>query len=128
MISRALYGISRLVDFSSIYCFLGHEEPAKIQIEFLNVRSRWYAIPTTELFGRHRKRRSMLRITIATVVLTFLSIVAYGESKMVTLDVTELNGETLTLTGILEKPEGNGPFPAVVLLHSCAGIKWLEMQ
>ena len=80
-----------------------------------------------KLFGRHGKKVSMLRIAIAIVVLTSLSVVAYGESKMVTFDVTELNGETITLNGILEKPEGKGPFPAIVLLHSCDGIKWLEM-
>ncbi len=28
----------------------------------------------------------------------------------------------LTLTGRLRKPEGNGPFPAVVLLHGCGGV------
>ncbi len=27
-----------------------------------------------------------------------------------------------TITGYLSKPDGNGPFPAVVLLHGCAGI------
>ena len=30
--------------------------------------------------------------------------------------------EGLELTGILTKPEGDGPFPAVVLLHGCTGI------
>ena len=37
-------------------------------------------------------------------------------------DTTE-DGTPLTLTGKLTKPQGNGPFPAVVLLHECAGIK-----
>ncbi|CAB1064212.1 hypothetical protein D1BOALGB6SA_9003 [Olavius sp. associated proteobacterium Delta 1] len=32
------------------------------------------------------------------------------------------DGRPLMLTGILTKPEGNGPFPAVVLLHGCGGI------
>ncbi|MDP2854689.1 MAG: dienelactone hydrolase family protein [Smithellaceae bacterium] len=30
--------------------------------------------------------------------------------------------EKLNLTGDLSKPEGNGPFPAVIILHGCAGI------
>jgi dienelactone hydrolase len=30
--------------------------------------------------------------------------------------------EGLELTGILTKPEGDGPFPAVVLLHGCSGL------
>jgi dienelactone hydrolase len=41
-------------------------------------------------------------------------------------------GEPFLLSGKLTKPEGNGPFPAVVLLHNCGGISgkqypfWLE--
>ncbi|HSH69023.1 MAG TPA: dienelactone hydrolase family protein, partial [Deferrisomatales bacterium] len=31
-------------------------------------------------------------------------------------------GEPLSLTGILAKPEGNGPFPGIVLLHGAGGI------
>jgi dienelactone hydrolase len=38
-----------------------------------------------------------------------------GRSKAV-------SGEPLTLTGKLHKPQGEAPFPAVVLLHGCAGI------
>jgi dienelactone hydrolase len=43
------------------------------------------------------------------------------------------NRETsLNLTGQIRKPEGDGPFPAVVLLHGCGGInpkrdiRWIE--
>jgi dienelactone hydrolase len=32
------------------------------------------------------------------------------------------NGSALELRGRLIKPDGNGPFPAVVLLHECVGI------
>ena len=32
-------------------------------------------------------------------------------------------GAPLTLTGIVTKPAGGGPFAAVVLLHGCAGIR-----
>ena len=28
-----------------------------------------------------------------------------------------------TVSGLISKPDGNGPFPAVVLLHSCGGFK-----
>jgi dienelactone hydrolase len=28
----------------------------------------------------------------------------------------------VTLTGKLTKPQGDGPFPAVVLMHGCTGI------
>lgn len=36
---------------------------------------------------------------------------------------TTLFGDPLTLTGRLKRPAGAGPFPAVVLLHGCAGTQ-----
>ncbi len=30
-------------------------------------------------------------------------------------------GQTLTLPAVLIKPEGNGPFPAIVMMHGCSG-------
>ena len=40
-------------------------------------------------------------------------------------------GETITLNGrLLRPPDGDGPFPAVVLLHGCDGMHnddpWVE--
>ncbi|MEN6319979.1 MAG: dienelactone hydrolase family protein [Syntrophaceae bacterium] len=32
------------------------------------------------------------------------------------------SGDFVTLTGKLTKPQGDGPFPAVVLMHGCSGI------
>jgi dienelactone hydrolase len=32
------------------------------------------------------------------------------------------SGDLITLRGKLTKPQGDGPFPAVVLMHGCAGI------
>jgi len=32
-------------------------------------------------------------------------------------------GDTITIRGYLSRPEGEGPFPAVILLHGCGGIK-----
>ena len=34
-----------------------------------------------------------------------------------------LFGAPLLLSGRLQKPDGDGPFPAVVLLHGCAGVQ-----
>ena len=33
------------------------------------------------------------------------------------------DGQPIILAGILIKPQGNGPFPAVVLLHGCSGFE-----
>ena len=63
---------------------------------------------------------------IKTVIIagSFLSIVFASEagSEMVTFDVKLPNEKTLTLTGELMKPGGEGLFPAVVLLHGCGGM------
>jgi dienelactone hydrolase len=43
-----------------------------------------------------------------------------------------IGGGALNLTGRLKKPDGGGPFPAVILLHGCGGIspkrdhRWAE--
>ena len=34
-----------------------------------------------------------------------------------------IGGGALNLTGRLKKPDGDGPFPAIVLLHGCGGIQ-----
>ena len=33
------------------------------------------------------------------------------------------SGSTQQINGFLAKPEGNGPFPAVILLHTCGGVE-----
>jgi dienelactone hydrolase len=58
-------------------------------------------------------------------------------AESVTFKTTSAGRDSLLLsdklTGKLTKPEGNGPFPAVVLLHSCHGIvrkfhdHWVEI-
>jgi dienelactone hydrolase len=32
------------------------------------------------------------------------------------------SGDPLTLTGKLHKPQGDAPFPAMILMHGCGGI------
>ena len=44
---------------------------------------------------------------------------AFAES--VNFDVTPLLEDPLVISGDLEKPAGEGPFPAIVMLHGCAG-------
>ncbi len=56
-----------------------------------------------------------------SVVLLLLAMPAQAESEIVTFPVTEFSGETTVLRAKLNKPDGEGPFPAVVLLHGCGG-------
>ena len=70
---------------------------------------------------RTEKIRSDFTGIIKTIIVAgfFLSIVfaSNAGSEMVTFNVNLSNEKTLTLTGRLMKPGGEGPFPAVVLLH-----------
>jgi dienelactone hydrolase len=60
-------------------------------------------------------------LVISLVTVSF----AYG-GEWVTFKGNSATGESLTLKGILEKPEGKGPFPAVVMLHGCSGIEGMK--
>ena len=65
----------------------------------------------------------------------FAVLVAWGWSGPGAADQTEqtvtfrsadqdlTGGNPTMLTGVLMRPEGNGPFPAIVLLHSCYGLR-----
>ena len=53
----------------------------------------------------------------------FLGVIPIDSQEWVAFEGTTAMGEKLQLTGILKAPEGEGPFPAVVMLHVCAGLK-----
>lgn len=61
-------------------------------------------------------------ITWVLVIETSMSVIA---ADMVTFKGTDTTaaGNPLMLTGKLTRPKGDGPFPAVVLLHGCTGIR-----
>jgi dienelactone hydrolase len=58
----------------------------------------------------------------ALVVVTSVSVIAADMVTFKGMD-TIPGGIPLMLTGKLTRPHGNGPFPAVVLLHGCNGIR-----
>ena len=53
-------------------------------------------------------------------LMVFLTVIVIGCATTTT--VTFEGSESLTLKSTLIKPKGNGPFPAVVLLHGCEGM------
>jgi len=58
----------------------------------------------------------------ALVVVTSVSVIAADIVTFKGSDTTAA-GTPLMLMGKLTKPQGDGPFPAVVLLHGCGGIR-----
>lgn len=67
-------------------------------------------------------------VTIILLVIGTASITAGFESKEVRFKGTGMSsgGEQLILTGKLVRPQGDGPFPAVVLLHTSFGMGTYE--
>ena len=62
------------------------------------------------------------RLTLALLVLAILfAAVQAIAAQEVTIPSQTAAGEQLPLPGILHKPNGNGPFPAVVMLTGCGG-------
>jgi dienelactone hydrolase len=65
------------------------------------------------------KSSSLLIISIVIFALLSVSCASYQSVNFKSAPVAE---DSVALKGNLYKPEGEGPFPAVVVLHGCAGI------
>lgn len=67
---------------------------------------------------------SFLYFTIAIFIFSVANVNAF-ESRSISFDNVPIfksdNGELQNLKAMLSKPAGSGPFPAVVLLHTCGG-------
>ena len=68
--------------------------------------------------------KKYLLISVLSLILVFFvtaSLACAGE--WVTFKGNSETGDELSLKGILNKPQGQGPFPAVVMLHGSSGIE-----
>ena len=57
-----------------------------------------------------------------SILLSALAVVAMTLSAEASPERIKIPGSGVTLAGVLYKPEGSGPFPAVVALHGCNGL------
>ncbi len=64
----------------------------------------------------------LARLTAFAVFVGILGLARSAASESVTFDVAPELSNSVTLSAELIKPEGAGPFPAVVLLHGCGGL------
>ena len=60
-----------------------------------------------------------MRAILAALSLSFLAACAAGANVIVT---TRENGAEERIPATVQKPEGSGPFPAVVIAHDCSGL------
>ena len=64
----------------------------------------------------------LARLTAFAVFAGILALARSAASESVTFDVAPVLSDSVTLSAELIKPEGAGPFPAVVLMHGCNGL------
>jgi len=67
------------------------------------------------------KTKALVCGVVFIVVVVLISVAAAGE--WVKFEGKTMMGDKLELEGVLSKPEGDGPFPAVVMLCGCGGFK-----
>ena len=69
-------------------------------------------------------KKASLIIWALAGILIFVTVTTSSGAENVTFQGTSKTnaGDFVILTGKLTKPQGGGPFPAVVLLHGCRGI------
>ena len=67
----------------------------------------------------HFFRSAILSILVAIG----LTACVTTNSDQTTFSARLPDGTSVDIRGLLAKPEGNGPFPAVVLLHTCGGVR-----
>jgi len=60
--------------------------------------------------------------------LLFLLTASFAQAtgEWITFKGASKSGDPFILKGILTKPKGQGPFPAVVMLHGVSGIEWSQ--
>lgn len=64
----------------------------------------------------------MVRRVVIATLLFFAFATLISAADFVTFEGATITGDPLMLTGELSKPQGEGPFAAVVLLHGCSGM------
>src|SRR5215216_5940727 len=65
---------------------------------------------------------SLLAILIGLLALNAAPVRTTVAASVTPQDVSFTNQQGIQITGKLYRPTGNGPFPAVVMLHGCSGI------
>jgi len=78
--------------------------------------------PLPETIGKAHLMRHLLRFSVLWIVLFLLppSVVNAGERE--TVSFTSADEQKTPLSGLLVRPESEGPHSAVIMLHGCSGM------
>ena len=71
---------------------------------------------------REIRRNTAMHKLLALVVALFMMCICGCETGAKFQGYSIVNDKPIMLDGEIYRPEGSGPFPAVVLLHGCAGL------
>jgi len=63
------------------------------------------------------------KTAISFLLVFFVTASSAYAGEWVTFKGTSKTGDEFSLRGVLNKPQGEGPFPAVVMLHGCSGLQ-----
>ena len=67
-------------------------------------------------------RREAQLVLVCAALLLWLGVGMAGAGALITFPNVNENAQPSLLPGYLAKPDGSGPFPAVVILHGCGGF------
>ena len=67
-------------------------------------------------------RREARVVLVCAAPLLWLGVGTAQAGALIAFPNVNENGQPSLLPGYLAKPDGSGPFPAVVILHGCAGV------
>ena len=62
-------------------------------------------------------------LILTLLIFGFITQISFAESVKFKSTSKGKDGKPVSLTGILTKPEGKRPFPAIVFLHGCSGLQ-----
>lgn len=69
------------------------------------------------------KSRLIVSVFVFVCIIFGIAYITSAEKIAFRSNSKTEDGKPLMLTGELQKPDGDGPFPAVVMLHRCSGLE-----
>jgi len=65
----------------------------------------------------------LCRLVAAALLIAVVATPAFADDRVTFPSLAANNGQGAAIVGYLARPKGQGPFPAVVVLHSCLGMR-----
>jgi len=73
-------------------------------------------------------RRTMITLKRLVIFLVVVGLLGVCGSPFSVKSFAPTPDHGVAISGVISKPEGDGPFPAVIILHGCSGVTDLDFQ